>query len=541
MTNTHYPEAKLDRCWWRDGVVYQIYPRSFADSNGDGIGDLKGIIAKLDYLADLGVAAIWLSPINPSPDRDFGYDVADYLDVDPKYGTLDDYKELLRQAHARDIRVILDLVLNHTSTDHPWFIASKESRDNPYSDFYLWRDGKNGAKPNNWLSCFDQATGWEYVPARGQYYFHMFVKEQADLNWRNPKVYAEMMNVFRFWADLGTDGFRLDVFNVWFKDESFRSNPFKIGDYIPFHWQKHVHDIDQPEMEKAVRDIREILDGYPERYVVGETFYPEPWKLRRYSGEDKLHAAFDFDFTHCKHDPEAFRKIIRKTEENAGDRLWPTYVSNNHDVRRSASRYASDEDDERLKIHAALVILLRGTPYIYYGEEIGQRETNVPRAKLMDPVGKRFWPINKGRDGCRAPMQWNNQTNAGFSNGTPWNALHPDYETRNVSAMIHDPRSLRSFYKRMISLRRQYRVFQVGSLSLLDERNNSVLAFKREFSGRSAYVLLNFSADPAAVSIPGVTPESEFEEKVSNMAIAEFNADSEIVLMGNQALILIGK
>lgn len=541
MPNTYYPEPETEKCWWRDGVIYQIYPRSFADSNGDGVGDLRGIISKLDYIAGLGVSAIWLSPINPSPDYDFGYDVSNYLDVDPKYGTLDDYKELLRQAHSRNLRVILDLVLNHTSSEHPWFQASKQSRDNKFSDYYLWRDGANGKKPNNWLSIFDQATGWEYVKDRDQYYFHMFVRQQPDLNWRNPKVYEEMMNVFRFWSDLGTDGFRLDVFNVYFKDETFRSNPFRFGNYMPFNWQDHIYDCDRPEMLTAVRDIRKILDAYPQRYVVGETFLSSPEKLQRYAGEDKLHAIFDFAFLFAPHRPEAFRKIIRQIEAESGDKIWPTYVSNNHDTQRSASRYGLGESDDRLKVHAALVILLRGTPFLYYGEEIGQRETNVPRSKLMDPVGKRFWPINKGRDGCRAPMQWNNQHCAGFTSGKPWNAVHPDYETRNVSAQLHDPRSLYTFYKQLIALRRQFRVLQVGSIELVDEKNENVLAFKRSLNGKSVLVLLNFSQLPATCVVPGITAKTGFVQKFSNKEIAAFNEKGELVLNGDQALVLIQK
>lgn len=545
MVQTYYPEKDKEFCWWRDGVVYQIYPRSFADSNGDGIGDLKGIISKLDYLEELGVSAIWLSPVSPSPDYDFGYDVSDYYGIDPKFGTLDDYKELLRQAHSRDIRVILDLVLNHSSIEHPWFKASQESRDNPYSDYYLWRDGKNGKKPNNWFSIFHQKNGWRYVESRGQYYFHMFTQEQADLNWRNPQVYEEMMNIFRYWADLGTDGFRLDVFNVYFKDENFRPNPFRIGDYMPFNWQEHRYDTDQPEMDRAVRDIRTILDGYPDRYVVGELFLHTPEKVRRYAGPEKLHAAFDFTFMMTKHDPVAYRKIITKIEEICGDDIWPTYVSNNHDTKRSASRYGLGESDERLKVHAALVLLMRGTPYIYYGEEIGQRETTVPRSKLMDPVGRRFWPINKGRDGCRAPMQWNNETNAGFTSGTPWNAVHPNYPTRNVNAMIHDPKSLWNFYKTVISLRKRNRVFQIGSIELLDTKNESVLSFKRSLTLNNkttdAYVLLNFSQMPVQATIPGLTSKTKWNSRTSNKPLVEFDDSGKITLAGEQALILVGK
>ncbi len=539
---SYYPGKNKDTLWWRDGVIYQIYPRSFADTNGDGIGDLKGIIGKLDYLSDFGVDAIWLSPVYPSPDFDFGYDVSDYKDIAPKYGTLDDFRTLLKEAHQRNIRVIMDLVLNHTSTEHPWFHEARKSKDNPYHDYYLWQDpGKNGGVPNNWLSVFSNKTAWEYVKECGQYYYHMFAKEQADVNWRNPRVHEEMMSVFRFWGDLGVDGFRLDVFNMYFKDDQFRSNPRKFH-LIPFNRQQHLYDCDRPEMDGIVQEIRQTVDEHPDSYVVGETFLSTMEKVRRYCGEDKLKAAFNFSYTHCQWDAGAFRKLIAEWEELEKDKIWPVYVLNNHDVIRSTTRLGLGENDERLKIAAAMTILLRGTPVLYYGEEIGMRQTRLKRKEIMDPVGKYNWPFHQGRDGCRAPMQWNNQKNGGFSSGKAWNAIHPDYPERNVNAMLHDPKSLWTFYKDLIRLRKENRAFQTGDLQLIDSDNEYVLAFLRKTGTQSALVLLNFSQLPAKVSLSEVSGVKNWSRKFSNKPekISAIEKDS-IRLAGEQALVMIGR
>jgi len=534
---SYIPEKKTESLWWRDGVIYQIYPRSFMDTNGDGIGDLKGIIGKLDYLSDLGIAAIWLSPVMPSPDADFGYDVANYKDIDPKFGTMDDYKNLIAEAHRRGIRIIMDLVLNHTSTEHPWFLESKKSKDNPFHDYYLWQD-----HPNNWKSTFTQRSAWEYVESCGQYYYHMFTVQQADLNWRNPEVYSEMMNIFRFWADLGTDGFRLDVFNLYFKDDQFRNNPPAFH-WIPFMRQKHIYDCDRPEMDRAVRDIRKVTNAYKDSYVVGETFLSSGEKIKRYCGEDKLHGAFDFTFTHCKWDASAFRKIIKNVEQNSQEAgFWPTYVLNNHDVERSASRFGLGEYDERLKEAAVLLILLRGTPYIYYGEEIGMRETKLKKSEIMDPVGVMWAPFNRGRDSCRAPMQWNNQTNAGFTSGTPWNKVHPDYPERNVNAMVHDPNSLLTFYRQLIGLRKQFRCLQVGNLELFDQKNESVLTFTRKFGKEIALIAINFTQFPQETDCKELGSEIIWTKSFSNKS-ADISQpkDGILRLVGEQAVLLIGK
>ena len=534
---SYIPEKKTESLWWRDGVIYQIYPRSYMDTNGDGIGDLKGIIGKLDYLSDLGITAIWLSPVMPSPDADFGYDVANYKDIDPKFGTMDDYKNLIAEAHRRGIRIIMDLVLNHTSTEHPWFLESKKTKNNPFHDYYLWRD-----HPNNLKSTFTQRSAWEYVESCGQYYYHMFTVQQADLNWRNPEVYSEMMNIFRFWADLGTDGFRLDVFNLYFKDDQFRNNP-RAFHWIPFMRQKHIYDCDRPEMDQAVRDIRKVTNAYKDSYVVGETFLSSSEKIKRYCGEDKLHGAFDFTFTHCKWDAPAFRKIIKNVEQNSQEAgFWPTYVLNNHDVERSASRFGLGEYDERLKEAAALLILLRGTPYIYYGEEIGMRETKLKKSEMMDPVGVMWAPFNRGRDGCRAPMQWNNQTNAGFTSGKPWNKIHPDYPERNVNAMVHDPNSLLTFYRQLIGLRKQFRCLQVGNLELLDQKNESVLTFTRKFGKEIALIAINFTQFPQITDCKELGSEIIWTKSFSNKtADISQPKDGVLRLVGEQAVLLIGK
>jgi alpha-glucosidase len=480
--------------WWRDGVIYQIYPRSFADSNGDGIGDLPGIIGKLDYLVELGVDGIWLSPINPSPDKDFGYDVADYFDIDPKYGTLADFDRLLKEAHKRNLHIIMDLVLNHTSDQNAWFQASRSSRDNPYRDWYIWRENPKGKKypPNNWQSIFG-GKAWQYDEKTEQWYYHMFVKEQPDLNWRNPDVYKKMMDVFRFWLDKGVDGFRLDVFNEYFKDDQFRNNPTKAG-LRAFDRQKHIYDGNRPEMKSTVRDIRAITDKYSERYVVGETFIASLEEATQFCGDNKLHANFDFSFTSSPWKAGRFYRVITSWDNllTAND-AWPNYVLNNHDVPRSATRFTHGEKDDRLKVAATMLLTLRGTPYMYYGEEIGMRDIKLKRSELQDPVGIHYWPLPVGRDGCRSPMQWNETENAGFSKGKPWLKIHPNFPKRNVAAQKKEPDSLFNFYKRLLTIRKTNPVFQKGSFMPLTYEPRKLLAYLRKYENQTALVVLNFS------------------------------------------------
>jgi alpha-glucosidase len=499
--------------WWRDGIIYQIYPRSFADSNGDGIGDLPGITSKLDYLSDLGIDAIWLSPFYPTPDVDFGYDISDHTDVDPRFGTLADFDELVAQAHSRGLRVVLDMVMNHTSDQHPWFIESRSSRDNPKRDWYIWKtphqlppfsaglrgkwgESKRGVVPNNWQSTFG-GSAWEFDSATGQYYLHSFLKEQPDLNFRNPEVRRAQLDVFRFWLERGVDGFRLDVFNSYFKDAEFRDNPSKFG-LRGYDRQQHIHDMDQPEMLPFLQELRALLDSYPERYAVGETNLATPEKIARYTGADRLHAAFSFDFTpHSLTYPWNSRFVLEqvtlrdKTCDAAG--TWPTTVMSNHDLPRAATRYARGESDQQPLIAMTLLLTLRGTPFMYYGEEIGMRDISLSRSEILDPPGKKYWPVYKGRDGCRAPMQWSNAPFTGFSSAKPWLPVHPDYPQRNVEAQRENPKSLFNFTKRLIALRKEYAALRQGSFRNFFRADKGVLAFERRLDDQRILIYINFT------------------------------------------------
>jgi len=505
-----------DFLWWRDGIIYQIYPRSFADSNNDGIGDLPGIISKLDYLEALGVDAIWLSPIYPSPDVDFGYDVADYTAIDPKFGTMQDFNELVKSAKKRGIHIILDLVLNHTSDQHYWFKESRKSKDNPYHDWYIWRDPKpNGDPPNHWQSVFG-GPAWEYDPNLEQYYYHMFYKEQADLNWRNPAVRAAMLDVFRFWLNKGVSGFRLDVFNAYFKDPEFKDNPSQFG-IRPFDRQKHIYDVSQPEMYPLIQEIREIVDEYKNTYVVGETFLADTEHTATYCGDDKLHAAFNFEFANNRWHPKRFLKSAVKWYQALGDDAWPNNFLSNHDMHRAATRYCFGEDDRRAKVAAAMLLTLKGTPFIYYGEEIGLRDITIWKKKdIKDPVGQTYNPLYNGRDKCRAPMQWHDSTNAGFSDTDPWLPVHPNYPDRKVEQQLADPDSLLNFFKQLIQVRKTQPALQRGDFHPLDENPRHILAFLRVFQEDQVLVVLNFSSRKLDFTLPEGPWTSFFGEEPQN-------------------------
>ena len=495
-----------DFLWWHDGVIYQIYPRSFADGNADGLGDLPGILSRLDYLADLGIDAIWLSPIFPSPDADFGYDVSDYCMVDPRFGSLADFDQLVAQAHRREIHVVLDMVMNHTSDQHAWFKESRSSRVAPKRDWYIWR-----TSPNNWQASFG-GNAWEYDEITGQYYLHLFTRQQPDLNWHNPEVRQACLDAFRFWLERGVDGFRLDVFNAYFKHPDLSDNPPKFG-LRAFDRQHHIHDIDQPEILPFLNDLRSLLDSYPERYAVGEPYLPTPQKAVSYCGADKLHAAFSFDFTsfnseiaaaiqHYPWNPAWIMQQIRLREEvfnTAG--FWPTSVLSNHDLPRLASRVARGESDAQAMLAMALLLTLRGTPYLYYGEEIGMRDIHLRRGEILDPPGKKYWPIYKGRDGCRAPMQWEPGLYAGFSTVKPWLPEHPDHTHRNVLAQQADPDSLFNFTKKLLRLRRQHPALQHGDFVPL-ETGPGLLAYLRTTPEQAVLVALNFKGHAANYPLP---------------------------------------
>ena len=531
-----------DFLWWRDGVIYQIYPRSYADFNGSGTGDLRGIMHKLDYLQDLGVDAVWLSPIHPSPDVDFGYDVSDYNLVDPKFGCTADLKRLVNEADKRGIRLIMDLVLNHTSDQHKWFKQASSSRGNPYRDWYIWANAdKNGNPPNNWQSVFG-GKAWEWDEVTRQYYYHMFYKQQPDVNWRNPKVRIALLDVFRFWADKGVKGFRLDVFNVYFKDAQLRSNPTRLFGRRPFERQIHLYDFNQPELLDLLHDIRKVLDHYPEAYVVGETFYSTPEKAAGYCGADSLHATFNFDFLESKWDPQQYAQVIQEWEAALGDEKWPTFVLNNHDTIRSATRFGQGEDDERLKVSAALLLTQRGTPFLYYGEEIGMRDIRLNLSQIQDPVGKHYWPFYKGRDGCRAPMQWNASANAGFSTAQPWLPLHPDYHERNVEAQLADENSLLNFYKQLLAIRRTHPELVKGDYQSLTGVPSGVMTYQRNLGDAAALILLNFKRNAQTVPVELLQMESKnWYVGLSSKGKQAIDPAQPVQLEGNEVLILFSK
>ncbi len=518
--------------WWRDGVIYQIYPLSFADSNGDGLGDLPGIIARLDHLSggpdSLGVDAIWLSPIYPSPLDDFGYDISDYENIDPRFGTLADFDRLVVEAHQRGMRIVVDLVMNHTSRLHPWFLESRSSHDNPRRDWYLWRDpAPGGGAPNNWQSIFG-GPAWERDEATGQYYYHMFLKEQPDLNWRNPAVYERMFQMIRFWLDRGVDGFRLDVVNAYYKDADFRDNPRKFGligyergiGGRGYDWQTHPYDFHQPEMEDFLRDLRRLLNAYPERMSVGELLYSDPAATARYCGDgtDKLHLAFNFDFTNQPWRPRAFQDEIAKWEAALHPQAWPCYVLGNHDKPRFPSRFGGGpHSDARAKVVAAMLLTLRGTPFLYYGEEIGMQDTPIPRGEIQDPPGKKYWPLNPGRDPERTPMQWSDGPNAGFTTGRPWLRLNKDCRTRNVAAQHADPNSVLNFYRRLLRLRRESISLRRGSYQPLIERPVQGLAYLRQSPEQTLLVALNFFGFEAKLSLDVPLPAARWRLRLTSV------------------------
>ena len=503
--------------WWQRGVVYQVYPRSFADSDGDGIGDLRGILDRLDHLEDgtpgsLGIDALWLSPIYPSPDHDFGYDVSDYVGVDPKYGTLGDFDRLVEACHARGIKVILDLVLNHTSHRHAWFESSRSGRTGPHADWYIWADSPGRSitgkrrPPNNWRSWFG-GSGWTWDEGRGQFYFHTFLPEQPDVNWRNPETRAALLDVVRTWLGRGADGFRLDVFNVFFKDAALRSNPRRIGRRGWWSWQRHVHDRDQPELHQALAELRALVDEAPGRMTVGELFDRSFEAAAEFVAP--RHLIFDWALIFLPWSARAFAEFIERRDRAFGPDRWPANVLSNHDQPRHASRHDTDGGsaalgDARAKVAATLLLTLRGTPFLYYGEELALRNLVIPNAQAFDPPARRsnllfpWW----NRDQARGPMPWRPGSGGGFSTGKPWLPLPPDVDERNVERQGADPDSVLSVYRTLVRLRREQPAITHGAQVLLDAGDPDVLAYRRSADGRSAVVALNFASREAAVRLP---------------------------------------
>jgi len=496
--------------WWRTAVFYEIYVRSFQDSNGDGVGDLPGIIQRLDYLNDgtpesLGVDALWLTPINPSPMFDFGYDVADYRNVDAVFGSLADVDELITAAHRRNIRIVLDLVPNHTSHLHPWFTASRRSRANPYRDWYIWRDGVAGGPPNNWVSSFG-GPAWTLDPTTGQYYLHSFLAEQPDLNYRNPAVVDAMHDVLRFWLDRGVDGFRVDVIHKMIKDSRLRDNPLPAAeDEHPvrdYGGQVHLYDEDQPEVHDIIRSWRRILEARGERTMVGEVYLLDPQRVVTYygNGSDELPLAFNFSFLWCPWDAAAFRAEVDRIEALLPPQAQPTYVLSSHDAPRYWTRFADGTwDAARARVAAMMLLTLRGTPFLYYGEEIGMRDVVIPAERVCDPVGKRFPALN--RDPERTPMQWSAEHGAGFTTAADaWLPLAPDYKTVNVVQQARDPGSHLRFYRRLIWYRKQALALTRGTYRAVDSPADTFV-FVRAHGAERLLVALNFAAEPRRLTL----------------------------------------
>lgn len=499
-----------DFIWWKHGVLYQIYPRSFADSDGDGIGDLKGLTKRLDYLADLGIDGIWLSPIFPSPMKDFGYDISDYRDIDSIFGSLEIFNTLITEAHGRGIRVILDMVFNHSSDLHPWFIESRESRNNSKRDWYIWHPGKKGRPPNNWRSAFG-GSAWTLDEKSGEYFLHSFLKQQPDLNWRNLEVREALYSILRFWMDAGVDGFRFDVINYIVKDEAFRSNPYR------FHWtlprrheqQDHIFDRGRPESHKYLKELRTVLDEYPDRMSVGEIFPNEGIIDQKASasylgrGEDELHLAFDFSPNYVSFKAEAFARILSGQYNAVPDTGWPVHVLSNHDQSRAMTRLAGGSID-KMKLLLAMLLTQRGTPFLYYGDEIGMEDGRIPRNQIQDPVGIKYWPLHPGRDPARTPMLWDNTEAAGFTTGIPWLPVSSRNPEDNVADQWPKPSSLLRHTRRLIKLRSERPSLSHGSWELM-ESPRGVLSYRRIFENEVTLVLLNFTPRTVKVPLPAQT------------------------------------
>ena len=488
--------------WWQHAVFYEIYPRSFADGNNDGVGDLNGITAKLGYLHDLGVDAIWITPCYPSPQVDFGYDVSDYENIDPMYGTLADFDHLAAEGKKHDVRIILDYVINHTSDQHKWFLASRSSKTSPYRNWYMWRDGRGANQPpNNWISEFG-GSAWKFDPKTGQYYYHYFYTEQPDLNWNNPEVEKAMFDVTRWWYKRGVAGFRLDAVDTLFEDPDLRDNPVvpgknKLGD--PNTEEKYNKKL--PGVHDVLQGLRKVADEN-HAVLIGETWTKNIDELKQYYGEhnNELQLPMDFMFTRVdKLSPAEFRRQIAAADSAGG---WPTWVISNHDIVRSYNRYGDGtHNDDIAKLMAGLYLTLRGTPIMYYGEELGMENNDPKRPEdVKDPKGKLGWPADKGRDGERTPMQWSDSVNAGFSTHDPWLPVPPSYKTHNVASESKDPDSVLEFYRKVLKLRHTNAELLEGDYKALNEDDASVLSYLRSYKGKAVLIALNMSDSPKKVA-----------------------------------------
>ncbi len=495
--------AQTDADWWRHAVIYEIYPRSFADTNGDGVGDLNGITKHLDYLNTLGVDAIWISPFFPSPQVDFGYDISDYEAIDPRYGSMADFDRLQAEANKRHLRVILDFVVNHTSDKHPWFVESRSSRTNPKADWFIWRDAKpDGKPPNNWQSIFGHSA-WQWDATRKQFYYHAFYKEQPDLNWRNPEVRKAMYDVMRFWMKKGVAGFRLDAVTSLFEDLKLRDESVRPGLNAygePIVSREYTDNL--PELHEVLREMRHVVNEFPGRVLIGETYVATIGDLAKMYGakNDELQLPMDTQFGFVnKLSAAAFRVKLRDAEMGLNGNT-PLLVFDNHDNRRSWNRYGDGEHNAEIaKVIATLLLTPRDVALMYYGQELGMENNDPKRVEdVQDPIGRIGWPKEIGRDGERTPMQWTPGPLAGFTTGkTTWLPIPPSYKTHNVQVEEREPNSLFHFYTTLIRLRKDNAALRDGSVALVNENDPNVLAYVRKSpQGQTVLVAVNCTGKP---------------------------------------------
>ena len=534
--------------WWKEAVVYQIYPRSFMDSNGDGVGDLKGITSKLDYLKELGVDVIWMSPIYQSPNDDNGYDISDYQAIMKEFGTMEDFDELLCEAHKRGLKIVMDLVVNHTSDEHYWFVESRKAEKNPYSDYYIWRDGKpDGSEPNNWGSCFG-GSAWQYDEGRGQYYLHLFSKKQPDLNWDNPKVREEVFRMMTWWCEKGIDGFRMDVISMISKTKEMPDGPIKglYGDYASYC----IHG---PNVHTYLKEMNEKVLSRYDLMTVGETAGVTPEQACLYAGNDtgELNMVFQFEHVdvHGKYGKwnnqrmplTSLKKILSKWQNELFGKAWNSLFWDNHDQPRAVSRFGDDSPEYRVvsaKMLATCLHMMHGTPYIYQGEELGM--TNYPFESPADfkdiesVHAYEEWCTAVSRDNARTPIQWDDTENAGFSTGTPWMPVNPNYREINARAAMADPESVFHYYQKLIALRKQYPVIVYGGYQLLLEDSEELFVYIREYEGEKLLVVCSFTDKEVEFEIP-----KEFQGAQCLIANYENSYDSEkMVLKPYEAFVL---
>ena len=559
--NPHHADSVMtDSDWWRGATLYQVYPRSFFDSNGDGIGDLPGVTARLDYVRSLGVDGIWLSPFFPSPMRDFGYDVTDYCGVDAMFGTLADFDALLARAHGLKLKVIIDQVWSHTAREHPWFIESRESRDNPKADWYVWADPKpDGAPPNNWQSWMG-GPAWRWEPRRRQYHLHNFLPEMPDLNFHCLAVQDAVLAAGKFWLDRGVDGFRLDTANLYFHSRDLQDNPPfppELAGDTPVTMQRHTHNIDQPEALPFMERLRNLMDQYPGRMTVAEIGSPDSLtRMMEYTrGAQRLHTAYSFNFLGPRSDPTFVAEQMQPWQEPMGRDSWPAWAFSNHDAVRVVTRWgdgaeaafgfgstasashlcAGVQQEQRAKLYLTLLACLRGTLFVYQGEELGLAQSVVPLESIQDPYGKAQWPLKQGRDGCRTPFPWQSLAqHAGFTTGTPWLPSDSAHRQSAVDLQESDAMSPLQHLRALMALRRKHPALRIGTFSPLLV-TECLLVVIRTQGADAVLVALNVGAQPQAVSLPRA-----FQPVTAMLQVGEGALGSSALTLGPFSAFIVG-